>query len=140
LRDASPVATSCGSDRKSTISDGRMTGSATGSRLSPLVDELDRRIMNRRDLVVAVAEDAGVERKVADGVLASFVEVVTKQVTKGDPVVISGFAKFARVDRAARMGRNPQTGEPLKIAASRRVRITALKRFKDAVLASKRSR
>jgi DNA-binding protein HU-beta len=95
--------------------------------------------MNRRDLVVAIAEDAGVERKVADGVLTSFVEVVTKQVTKGEPVVISGFAKFARVDRAARMGRNPQTGEPLKIAASRRVRVTALKKFKDAVLSSKRT-
>jgi DNA-binding protein HU-beta len=96
--------------------------------------------MNRRDLVSAIAEDAGVDRKVADSVVASFVAVVTKSVAKGDPVAISGFAKFARVERAARMGRNPQTGEPIKIAASRRVRITALKAFKDAVLSSKGSR
>ena len=93
--------------------------------------------MNRRDLVTSIAERAGVDRKVADSVMTSFVEVVTDSVAKGDPVAISGFAKFARVDRAARMGRNPQTGEPLQIAASRRVRITALKAFKDAVLASK---
>jgi len=96
--------------------------------------------MNRRDLVTNIAEHAGVDRKVADGVMASFVEVVTESVAKGEPVAISGFAKFARVDRAARMGRNPQTGEPLKIAASRRVRITALKAFKDAVLAPKRTK
>jgi len=96
--------------------------------------------MNRRDLVTTIAERAGVDRKVADGVMATFVEVVTESVAKGEPVAISGFAKFARVDRAARMGRNPQTGEPLKIAASRRVRITALKKFKDAVLAPKRAR
>jgi len=96
--------------------------------------------MNRRDLVTTIADRAGVDRKVADGVMATFVEVVTESVAKGEPVAISGFAKFARVDRAARMGRNPQTGEPLKIAASRRVRITALKAFKDAVLAPKRAK
>ena len=93
--------------------------------------------MNRRDLVSAIAENAGVDRKTADGVMASFVTIVTQTVSKGEPVAISGFAKFARVDRAARMGRNPQTGEPIKIKASRRVRITPLKAFKDAVLASK---
>lgn len=94
--------------------------------------------MNRRDLVRTVSEDAEVDRKVAEAVIGSFVDVVTKTVTKGEPVVISGFAKFARVERAARMGRNPQTGEPIKIAASRKVRITPLKAFKDAVLATKR--
>jgi DNA-binding protein HU-beta len=96
--------------------------------------------MNRRDLVTTIAEQAGVDRKVADSVMTSFVEVVTQSVAKGEPVAISGFAKFARVERAARMGRNPQTGEPLKIAASRRVRITPLKAFKDAVLSSKRAK
>jgi len=94
--------------------------------------------MNRRDLVTAIAEQTGVERKVADAVMASFVDVVTANVAKGEPVAISGFAKFARVDRKARVGRNPQTGEPLQIPASRRVRITALKAFKDAVLSSRR--
>src|SRR5206468_233669 len=52
-------------------------------------------------------------------------------------VLISGFAKFARVDRPARMGRNPQTGEAIRIKASRKARVTPLKMFKDAVLTGK---
>jgi DNA-binding protein HU-beta len=96
--------------------------------------------MNKRDLVAAIAEDVGTDRKAADAFLASFVDVVTTTVSGGEPIVISGFAKFARVERAARMGRNPQTGEPIKIAASRKVRITPLKAFKDAVLASKKAK
>jgi DNA-binding protein HU-beta len=94
--------------------------------------------MNKKDLVAAIAEESGTDKKAVDAFLASFVEVVTTNVSKGEPVVISGFAKFARVERAARMGRNPQTGEPIKIAASRKVRVTPLKAFKDAVLSSKK--
>jgi DNA-binding protein HU-beta len=94
--------------------------------------------MNKRDLIAALAEDTGTDKKTADAFLTSFVDVVTATVAKGEPIVISGFAKFARVERAARMGRNPQTGEPIKIAASRKVRVTPLKAFKDAVLASKK--
>ena len=60
--------------------------------------------MNRRDLVTTIAEQAGVDHKVADSVMTSFVEVVTQSVAKGEPVAISGFAKFARVERAARRG------------------------------------
>jgi DNA-binding protein HU-beta len=60
--------------------------------------------------------------------------VVTAVVSKGEPVAISGFAKFVKVDRPARMGRNPQTGQPVKIKASKKARITALKAFKDAVM------
>jgi DNA-binding protein HU-beta len=63
---------------------------------------------------------------------------VTDTVASGEVVAISGFAKFARVDRPARMGRNPQTGEAIRIKASRRVRVTPLKAFKDAVLTGKR--
>jgi DNA-binding protein HU-beta len=94
--------------------------------------------MNKKDLVAALADDSGTDKKAADAFLASFVDVVTTTVAKGEPIVISGFAKFARVERAARMGRNPQTGEPIKIAASRKVRITPLKAFKDAVLSSRK--
>lgn len=90
--------------------------------------------MNRKELVAAVAEASEVDRKVVDKVLASFVEVVTDTVAAGEPVSIPGFAKFARVERAARTGRNPATGETIQIAASRKVRITPLKAFKDAVL------
>jgi DNA-binding protein HU-beta len=59
---------------------------------------------------------------------------VSAVVSKGEPVAISGFAKFAKVERAARMGRNPATGETIKIKASKKARITPLKGFKDAVM------
>ncbi|MGZ4675782.1 MAG: HU family DNA-binding protein [Acidimicrobiia bacterium] len=93
--------------------------------------------MNRRELVAALAERTGSEKKATDAFLSAFTDVVTETVSKGEPVAISGFAKFARVERAARMGRNPATGEAIKIAASKKARITPLKAFKDAVLAGK---
>jgi DNA-binding protein HU-beta len=90
--------------------------------------------MNRRELVNAVAAQSGLETKQVDAALRGFTDVVTAVVSKGEPVAISGFAKFAKVERAARMGRNPQTGEPVKIKASKKARITPLKGFKDAVM------
>lgn len=93
--------------------------------------------MNRRELVLAIAEEAEVDRKTADMLVATFVDVVTATVAKGEPVAIPGFAKFRRVDTKARIGRNPQTGEPVKIKAARKARITPLKAFKEAVLTGK---
>jgi DNA-binding protein HU-beta len=90
--------------------------------------------VNRRDLVQAVASQTGVERREVDTVLKGFTDVVTAVVSKGEPVSISGFAKFVKVDRPARMGRNPQTQEPVRIKASKKARITPLKGFKDAVV------
>src|SRR5688500_4366990 len=90
--------------------------------------------MNRRELVNAVAAQSGVTPREADAFVRAFTDVVTAVVSKGEPVAISGFAKFAKVERGARMGRNPATGEAIKIKASKRARITALKGFKDAVL------
>jgi DNA-binding protein HU-beta len=93
--------------------------------------------MNRRDLVNNLAERLDTDRRTADAHLQGFIDTITETVAKGEVVVISGFAKFARVDRAARMGRNPQTGEAIRIKASRRARVTPLKAFKDAVLSGK---
>jgi DNA-binding protein HU-beta len=90
--------------------------------------------VNRRDLVQAVATQSGVDRKDVDNVLKGFTDVVTAVVSKGEPVSISGFAKFVKVDRPARMGRNPQTQQPVRIKASKKARITPLKGFKDAVV------
>jgi DNA-binding protein HU-beta len=89
--------------------------------------------MNRRELVRAVADYTGQEPKAVESALRGFETVVAASIGKGEPVVLSGFAKFARVDRKARMGRNPATGEPVKIKASRKARITALKGLKDVV-------
>ena len=94
--------------------------------------------MNRRDLVNAIAEATGEDKKLVDNMLKATTDVITDTVGKGDPVVISGFAKFAKVERAARMGRNPATGEPIQIKAKTTAKITALKGFKDDVLAAKR--
>jgi DNA-binding protein HU-beta len=90
--------------------------------------------VNRRDLVQAVSTQTGVERKEVDSVLKGFTDVVTAVVSKGEAVSISGFAKFVKVDRPARMGRNPQTQQPVRIKASKKARITPLKGFKDAVV------
>ena len=90
--------------------------------------------MNRRDLVKAIAAHTEVDAKTVDAVLKGFTDVTTAVVSKGEPVAITGFAKFSKVERAARMGRNPATGEAIKIKASKKARITPLKGFKDAVM------
>jgi DNA-binding protein HU-beta len=90
--------------------------------------------MNRRELVKAVAAQTGMDAKDVDTALRGFTDVTTAVVAKGEPVTISGFAKFVKAERAARMGRNPATGEAIKIKASKKARITPLKGFKDAVM------
>jgi len=91
--------------------------------------------MNKRELAKAVAVQADVELKTVTAVLDGFTDVVTTVVSKGEPVSIPGFAKFVKVNRAARMGRNPATGATIRIKASKKARITPVKAFKDAVLA-----
>ena len=90
--------------------------------------------MNRRDLVNAIAAQTETTPREVDAFMKGFTDVVTAVVSKGEPVAISGFAKFAKVERPARMGRNPATGEAIKIKASKKARITPLKGFKDAVM------
>lgn len=90
--------------------------------------------MNRRELVNAVATHTGMEPKQVDATLKGVTDVLTAAVSKGEVVTIAGFAKFAKVSRPARMGRNPATGEAIKIKASTKPRVTMLKGFKDAVM------
>ena len=90
--------------------------------------------MNRRELITAIAAHSDAEPKTVDAVLRGFTDVVCATVAKGDPVVITGFAKFAKIQTKARMGRNPATGEAIKIKAAKKARITPLKGFKDIVL------
>ena len=91
--------------------------------------------MNKRELAKAVAVQSDVELKTVVNVIEGFTDVVTAVVAKGEPISIPGFAKFVKVDRPARMGRNPATGEAIRIKASKKARITPVKAFKDAVLA-----
>jgi DNA-binding protein HU-beta len=90
--------------------------------------------MNRRELITAIAAHTDAEPKTVDAVLRGFTDVVCATVAKGDPVVLAGFAKFAKIQTKARMGRNPGTGEAIKIKASKKACITPLKGFKDIVL------
>jgi len=90
--------------------------------------------VNRRELVQATAAQGGLDAKVVDQTIRAMTDVITAVNAKGEPVAISGFAKFARVDRAARMARNPATGEPVKVKASKKAKITALKGYKDGVM------
>ena len=90
--------------------------------------------MNRKELVGAVATHTGLEPRDVDKALKGMTEVIEAVAAKGEQVTVSGFAKFARVDRPARMARNPATGEPVKVKASKKAKITPLKGFKDAVM------
>jgi DNA-binding protein HU-beta len=96
--------------------------------------------VNRSQLLNAIADRNELSRRDADELLTSVVDIITETVCTGEDVTISGFAKFRRVDRKARMGRNPATGEPIKIAAKRQAKITPLKAFKDSVLSGKAPR
>jgi DNA-binding protein HU-beta len=91
--------------------------------------------MNKRELARAVAVQSDVEVRTVVEVMDGFTDVVTAVVAKGEPISIPGFAKFVKVDRPARMGRNPATGEAIRIKASKKARITPVKAFKEAVLA-----
>jgi len=90
--------------------------------------------VNRRELVQATAVQAELDPKLVDRAIKAMTDVITSVNAKGEPVAISGFAKFARVDRAARMARNPATGAPVKVKASKKAKITALKGYKDGVM------
>ena len=93
--------------------------------------------MNRSQLLNEFAERNDMTRREADAAVTSLLELITETVARGEDVAISGFAKFRRIDRPARMARNPATGEMVKVAAKRVARITPLKAFKDAVLSGK---
>ena len=96
--------------------------------------------MNRSQLLNKFAEVNELTRKEADAVLTSLVDIITGTVAAGEDVAISGFAKFRRIDRPARLARNPATGETVKVKAKRVARITPLKNFKDSVLSGKAPR
>lgn len=96
--------------------------------------------MNKTQLASELADYSEGDWTKADAkaFLDAFEEVVTDLVRQGEPVVLTGFCKFERKDRKARKGRNPATGETIRIKAKRVVKVTPLKTFKDTVLNSKK--
>ena len=89
--------------------------------------------MNKEELVQEIAKKASVTQKEAAEVLAALIETVQKTVAKGKKVTLVGFGTFEARKRAARIGRNPQTGKEIKIAAKTVPAFSAGKKFKDAV-------
>jgi DNA-binding protein HU-beta len=89
--------------------------------------------MNKGDFIAAVAD--GAELSKADGARAvdAMIEVITKALKKGDTITLVGFGTFSVRKRAARLGRNPQTGDQIKIKASKNPAFKAGKALKDAV-------
>ena len=89
--------------------------------------------MNREELLTEVAKKAKVTKKAANDILAATLETIEKSVKKGEKVTLVGFGTFSRRERAARKGRNPQTGKEIKIAAKKVPAFSAGKAFKDMV-------
>jgi len=89
--------------------------------------------MNKSDLVDAIANSSGLSKADAGRALDALVKTVTKTLKKGDTVSLVGFGTFSVRKRAARTGRNPRTGETIKIKASKNPAFKAGKALKDAV-------
>ncbi len=89
--------------------------------------------MNKTELIAAIAERSELSKKDAEKVLKAFTDVVSEELAKGTKIQLVGFGTFEVSDRAAREGRNPQTGEAMSIPASKTPRFKAGKALKDLV-------
>ena len=89
--------------------------------------------MTKTELIQALADATGGERKASKAFLEALTALVEKQIKKGGEVPLKGLGKFKVVKRKARMGRNPATGEAIKIKASRKVAFRPAKELKNSV-------
>jgi len=89
--------------------------------------------MNKTELVAAIANDSGLTKVQAQKALDAAIDAISGAMAKGDSVTLIGFGTFKVSERAERMGRNPQTGKEMKIAASKLPRFVPGKSLKDAV-------
>ncbi|MBQ3573985.1 MAG: HU family DNA-binding protein [Clostridia bacterium] len=89
--------------------------------------------MNKQELISAIAEKANLSKKDAEAALGAFVGAVEGALKKGDKVQLVGFGSFEVRERAARTGRNPQTGAEMKIAAAKVPTFKAGKALKDLI-------
>ena len=89
--------------------------------------------MNKTELVAAIAEKTGLTKKDAEGAVKAFTDTVAEQLKAGDKIQLVGFGTFEVSERPEREGRNPQTGETMKIAACKAPKFKAGKALKDAI-------
>lgn len=90
-------------------------------------------IVNKKELIKSISERIDITQKEVDMVLSEFQDVVKETLTKGDKVQLVGFGTFEVVERAAREGRNPQTGEKMMFKSSKSPKFKVGKALKDAV-------
>jgi DNA-binding protein HU-beta len=108
-------------------------GGGNNGRLSFQSPQGESHPVNKSELIAAVSTHTGVDAKSVATVLNGTEDVVTATVKKGEKVLITGFVSFDRVERKARTGRNPQTGEAIKVKASKAPRVSAGASFKKVV-------
>lgn len=96
--------------------------------------------MNKNDLIEQIAEEYELTKTFARDLVDNIFQTITDTVQKGEEVSIFGFGKFKIVERKARKGRNPQTGEAIKIAASKNVKFEQAKAMKELVNTKRRGR
>ena len=89
--------------------------------------------MNKSELIAAISEKAEIKKVDAEKFLAAFIDTVSEQLKEGNKIQLVGFGTFEVSERAARVGRNPQTKEEIKIPASKAPKFKAGKALKDAV-------
>ena len=89
--------------------------------------------MNKTELIAAIAERAEISKKDSEKAVKAFIDVVTEELKKEEKVQLVGFGTFEVSKRAARTGKNPQTGEPMTIRACKAPKFKAGKALKDAV-------
>ncbi len=89
--------------------------------------------MNKQDLVSAVAEGSDLSKQKAAQAVDAVIDAIKTSLKKGDDVRLVGFGTFSVAQRAATTGRNPRTGEPIKIPASKQPKFKAGKELKEAV-------
>lgn len=89
--------------------------------------------MNKTELVAAMAEKTGLSKKDAESALKAFIDTVTDELKADGKVQLVGFGTFEVAERPAREGRNPRTGETMKIAASKSPKFKAGKALKDSL-------
>ncbi|WP_338074726.1 HU family DNA-binding protein [Kineococcus vitellinus] len=106
------------------------------ARRSPPARDFRRSSMNRTELISAVAERSGLTQKAADAALTAFGDVLAEALAAGDSVKLPGLLTLERVERSARSGRNPRTGESLQIPASFGAKLSAGSRLKNAATGS----
>ena len=89
--------------------------------------------MNKTELIAAVAEKSEISKKDSEKALKAFIDVVTDELKNGEKIQLVGFGTFEVSERAAREGRNPQTGKTMKIEACKAPKFKAGKALKDAI-------